>query len=1147
MSNIDINNEFSFGLGLTASQVAQIPKFNIARGKIVPIQLEQPFTEYWNPNNNPNIPDPASGPPNYANYDLRIVNYPTPFFIISSSSVYNNNNVANMQNNDPNTGGDKTLTNLLQFTVVQGDDVNYNQQPSFTEPATLGAGGAGQISRNFYFTPFQGQIMKSMVPVYLLPINTTVLNGANTYLYTFVRADIFITDSSTNGFSYIDYLANPSNYQNLPLPSSLPNYNNLPPTLGNGGGTPIIAVKNLVFLATNYIGNQGSINVHASFNRFLTYDDMYNISQAGANFSLGNSAGPVFFGLEDLQSDGTIADPPPIIPFANPSTFPPRLPGPYSSTYNGYGNNSIQPYYIFSGRPYSIFFGLHLNTNTFNSIDTKYGNTFNNYSNNTLPSSAPPDKSKGFPINFLTSLGNNNPINGVNSSYQKVVNVSSTNTQSFFQPNSSAYIGSTYAMDEYYIANSRTKPLPGTSGASSLYNIYRFSLNKYIRSYSGTDGYLAKPIPYSLPYDPTEVCSYNGGDYNGYKTLLDGSYESDYNLLNCNLIQVGLVQNMTLQFVPMNYFIPPTINSVPNVTDVSMTQSLSGFIPSPTTTAYINNDNTAIDPPPIFTSPNIFIYDSSTNIALRSYTYIKYQIVGGGGGGGGGIANTNGRSGGGGGGSGQILGFVGGNNTSGSDSFKYPQLNLIEKLAKLPKNWKIKITIGAGGAAGVSDTLNPTDGGDGGNTILEILDNDDITYSNVITVVGGGGGKRGYTAEPKGGDAGNGFNGGGGGAGYSGSNGMGGNGIISLGGLSGQTGDNGGNGGGVGFGLRGQGQITDGGGGAAGTAVIYNTNINTGGNGTQDGVPPTAPAIADGIAYTGAGAGGGSYGNSGGINGGVGGSGYAIIQFIIPSDYGFTFPEPTNSEKVYPTTLPTTNSTNVIAPQDLFTTISSLYANSSSVICTTDLSSNSKCGFILPNYYNSLLKRFYTEDPNVLPICGDVYDPPVVVDVPSFYNNSFSNIYNSISCGPYSGFLEQNLCVPNFEYLLNKSSNPPFKCIHLPLPNSDININFAYELYYGMYNADSGLQPINDNLPDYFKQTPDKSVSFTRPAYAPTPYPKPLNVPGSTKTETFWNSTAFIIIAIIIGVAILIAIIIIVVKFTKKPNVYENVRYKYTS
>ena len=1157
MSNTDINNEFSFGLGLTADQVAQIPKFNIARGKIVPIQLDTPFTNFWDTNNDPSAPSPNGDD----NYNRKIVNYPTPFFIIASSSVYNINKVSNMSNNDPRNGNDTSDTNVLQFTVVQGNELDYNQQPNYTETSTLGAGGNGQLARNFYFTPFQEQIKQSMVPVYLLPINTTVKNEPNTYLYTFVRADIFITDVSSiasgvgSGFSYINYLANPQNYQNLPLPSSLPNYNNLPPTLGNGGSDPIVSVKNLVFLSTNYIGNVGSVNTHASFNRFLTYDDMYNISQVGGNFTKGNSAGPVFFGLNDLDFTGSFSNPLNYNQFATPPTFDNPISGKY-------GNDSMPPYYIFSGRPYSVFFGLHLNTNKFKTGDTKYGDTFNNYANNTLPPpmSAPPDNTKGFPVNFLTSLGNNNPINGPNSSYQKVFNINSNNTQSYFQPNSDAYIGSTYAMDEYYIANSRIVPILGVSGASNLYNIYKFSLNKYIRSYSGTDGYNPKPIPYISPYNPLNVCSYNGGDYNGYKTKSDGTYESDYRLLNCNLIQVGTVQNMTLQFVPMNYFIPPKINTVPNVSDISMTQALSGYIPPPTTTVYINNGSA------------LLTYNS-TDVNLKAYTQIRYQIVGGGGGGGGAYYDTTygEASAGGGGGSGFISGFVGGNSVIGIDSFQYtsppapfPPLKVSEKIALLPKNWQIIVTIGTGGIPGVSSTTTPTNGGNGGNTILQIYDTTpmDPILKETIIVNGGLGGENG-NGFPTQQNGGNGFNGGGGGGGIS--SGYGGAGVITLGGQKGGDGSmynaiplvdgNGGVGGGYGGGQGGSassgGGNSGGGGGGAGAGVIYYESgnwKNTGGTGTKNGLLPIAPIY--GIDYTGGGGGGGSYGGSTGINGGTGGSGYAIIQFTNPVDWGFNFPDPNNNKNKYPSTLPTTNSVNSIAPEDLFNTISSLYANSSSVICNETLTSNSKCGFISPSYYNSLLKNFYSENPNVLPNCnqltpngGYTYDEPIAVDT-VFLSTHSINVYNSESCGAYNGTF-QNLCVPDFKYLA-KLSSTPFKCISVPLPSDADEFFYNYETYYGMYEEVSGA-PANQNLPYYFYETPDKKVTLTIPSYTPTQYPKPINVPGSTKEESFWNSTLFIILAIIIGVAILITIIILVVKFSKKSDSYEKTKMRYTS
>jgi hypothetical protein len=813
MSNIDVANEFSFGLGLTADQVEQLPKFNLARGKIIPIQLNSDFTETWDLGNDSVIPPIPPKAINDSNYNKTIINDPTPFFIISSSQVYNINKVNSMPYNDPRNGNSNTTT-VIQYTVVQGDETNYGQQDNYTETATLGAGGNGQLARNFYFTPFQGQITQSMVPVYLLPINTTVKDGSNTYLYTFVRADIFITIPSTlssgvgSGFSYIDYLNNPQNYQSLINPKNLPNYNiNSPRSL---------QVKNLVFLSNNYIGNVTSPSSYSSFNRFLTYDDMYNITNIGDNFKQGNVAGPIFFGLEDLRQTVSIPNPPTYVFNATELLV--------SYTNPPYGNNSIPPYYLFSGRPYSIFFGLHLNTNTFKNSSSIYGNTFNNYAKNIDTGISLPQNSKGYPVNFLTSLGNNDPTDGTilsnNTSYQKVINNSSNTTESFFQPNNSNYIGSTYAMDEYYIANDRLYPDYGLSGTSSFYNSYKFSLNKYIRFYSGTDGYIPLPIPYNTNID----CDYNGSSFNGY--MPNGS--NDYNLLNCNVTQAGLVQNMTLQFVPLNYFVSPNINSVPNV---------------------------------------------STE----------------------------------------------------------------------------------------------------------------------------------------------------------------------------------------------------------------------------------------------------------------------LVPF-------FSFLDPSNNENKYPSVIPTTNSLNIISPVNLFNSISSLYTNNSSIICEGDLKINSTCGFMLPQYYNSLLKNFYIEDSNITPDCstGETYDEPKVT---GFYNDGSSIFFNfnSDSCPQVAG--NQNLCVPNFEYLSDKINQKPFKCITIPEANI---FDYSYATYYGMYEEISGV-PTNDNFPNYFLETPDKKVVSSVPSYAPVPYPKPVNNINQSKGETFSNSTIFIVLSIIIGVAILIALIVIVVKFANKPGKYDKARVKYVS
>lgn len=1133
MSNIDIGNEFSFGLGLSPDQVAQIPKFNLARGKIIPIQLDVELDATTWVSSNKASDD--------ANYSCKVINYPTPFFIIASSRVYNINKVNSMPYNDPRaTGKNSDTTTLIQYTVVQGDETNYGQQDNYTESATMGAGGNSQLARNFYFTPFQGQITQSMVPVYLLPIKTTVKNGPDTYLYAFVRADIFITNLSNaegSAYSYTDYLKNPQNYLNLNQPNSLPNYTNLPDIYPYPYTGDYIYVKNLVFLSTNYIGNSASVNSHASFCRFLTYDDMYSISSKGNYFTNGNSAGPVFFGLEDkLFNYNNIPVPPPVPLYPTPP----------------YGNSSIPPYYLFSGRPYSIFFGLHLNTNTFINSNVPYGNTFNNYGLNFGTVLSPlPDNTKGYPVNFLTSLGNNNPTNGAlnttsnNTSYVKVSNTASTDTQSFFQSNSSNYIGSTYDMDEYYIANSRTNLSYGLSGASSFYNIYKFSLNKYIRFYSGTDSY----VPMEIPYDTGNICTYNGGAYNGYRKNTTG-YETDYDSLNCNTIQAGIVQNMTLQFVPLTYFIPPTVNSVPSVTDISMAIPI-GLIPAtPTDTKYINNSTFGTSVTYTYTDPGLDIYNQ-----------VSYQIVGGGGGGGGGAYGGFDRNntGGGGGGSGNMIGYVGGTYTdSGNNTWNYNLKNYprIETVI-LPNEWEIEISLGSGGAIGSDGGGSGDDGGDTTIIFRDISGIPNDKFPKTFTAYGGKGGT-GSTNSDYNGNGGKGFNGGGGGGngntrgdfGGGDTNNGGENGLVS------DSSDNGGDGGGNGAGSGGYADNTGygaaGGGGGAGSGVTISNESYTGGRGgSYDGV--NTPV--DGMDYTGGGGGGGSYdgGDSGSYPAGIGGIGYAIIQFSAPIVNRFKFPNPDNilinNVAPYPSKLPTTTSSNIINPLDLFNSISSLYANSSSVICNTNLEPNSKCGFIPTEYYNSLNRYFYTEAPDLpsgMPNCDDTqltggyeYDPPVVVGQTS----TGINIYNSVTCPvPTSG--KQNLCVPNFKHLSNQNNEKPFKCIHIPTP--DINPEYVYESYYGMYNEVIGI-PVNDNLPDYFKQNPDKKPLSTIPSYTSVPYPKPINVENSTKTETFWNSTLFIVLAVIISVVILITIIVVVVKFSKKPDKYANARVRYVS
>jgi hypothetical protein len=330
------------------------------------------------------------------------------------------------------------------------------------------------------------------------------------------------------------------------------------------------------------------------------------------------------------------------------------------------------------------------------------------------------------------------------------------------------------------------------------------------------------------------------------------------------------VETNTLKYSPTWYTINVSMNAAHNHLN-------------PNQKFYINNSGTEAT------------FSTGVTYGSLAFTYdtLSYQLVGGGGGGGGGTDGNGDISdyGGGGGGSGNIIGYVGGLNTTFN---YYLPTDLVPSIATtslltLTGTDLISVTLGVGGSGGVTaiKTKAP-DGGNGSNTILYL---DGVLTDQAIGGIGGIG-----ADGDNSGEGGDGYNGGGGGSGGS-SFKSGGSGDTATGGEDGQTAGSGtpGTGGGINYTVTppvnyATGGVTDtgsndgdsyGGGGGGGTAVYDSSNPRTGGTGAQGNRFDPNVNSSQGIDYTGAGGGGGAAFNTDLLNGSVGGKGYAILDFYF--------------------------------------------------------------------------------------------------------------------------------------------------------------------------------------------------------------------------------------------------------------------------
>jgi hypothetical protein len=239
-----------------------------------------------------------------------------------------------------------------------------------------------------------------------------------------------------------------------------------------------------------------------------------------------------------------------------------------------------------------------------------------------------------------------------------------------------------------------------------------------------------------------------------------------------------------------------------------------------------------------------------------------------------------------------------------------------------------------------------------------------------------------------------------------------------------------------------------------------------------------------------------------------------------PTYLNLTYP-PSNliPPEPYPTSLPNLNLTTWVNPSIITFAITNWYSNTTSVACGTKVISNSFCGFTPQYYYNSLQGIFYELKDN--PICGETFDPPAdVTDVTAGTVQGFSK-----SCGNTAA------CVPNFIYDLDITQTP-FICG----PNG---AKFDSTDYYGMtYN----------NFYNYFFILPPNGIPYSLTSFTPQPYIDTekisQNSEGTPKT-TFWNSSVFILLAVIFFVLILGFIVYYIYKQNTKKNPFPKYLNKY--
>lgn len=239
---------------------------------------------------------------------------------------------------------------------------------------------------------------------------------------------------------------------------------------------------------------------------------------------------------------------------------------------------------------------------------------------------------------------------------------------------------------------------------------------------------------------------------------------------------------------------------------------------------------------------------------------------------------------------------------------------------------------------------------------------------------------------------------------------------------------------------------------------------------------------------------------------------------LAPSYLNLTYP-PFGPPQSYPTLLPNVNAVNYVAPANVQGAITNWYSNTTSVACSTKVISNSFCGFTPQYYYNSLQGEFYKVEDN--PVCGATFDPP---DSITGYSSSCDNFYSPGS---------KSACVPNFVYDIDPTQ-PPFIC-------GPSGAKFDSADYYAMeYN----------NFINYFYILPSTGIPYSLTSFTPRPYIDTSkisqNSEGTPKT-TFWNSSLFILLAVIFFVLILGFIVFFIYKQNTKKNPFPNYLNKYYS
>jgi hypothetical protein len=248
---------------------------------------------------------------------------------------------------------------------------------------------------------------------------------------------------------------------------------------------------------------------------------------------------------------------------------------------------------------------------------------------------------------------------------------------------------------------------------------------------------------------------------------------------------------------------------------------------------------------------------------------------------------------------------------------------------------------------------------------------------------------------------------------------------------------------------------------------------------------------------------------------------------LAPSYLNLTYPTYVGPpSQPYPISIPNLNLITYATSSVVTNTIYNWYNNTQAISCGTKVISGGYCGFTPQYYYNSLQGVFYNMD--IIPDCLETFDPPSdVTDITAGTIQGYSK-----SCNDYYGSGTFAACVPNFYYDLEVTA-PPFIC-------GPVGKKFDSVDEYAMEYT---------NFINYFAIIPP-SVPYSLTSSKPQPYIDTAkisqNTQGTPKT-TFWNSSFYIVLAIIIFILIIGIVVYFMYKQGTKKEQFPKYLNKYYS